>query len=308
MSNVILSTSAVHLRWDLVADLQLLLQYHFMVNALRSATITAVVAGVAGWFMVLRRQTFVGHTLSVVSFPGAAGALLLGISSLWGYFGLCLAAAVVISAVPYTADRRGFSEEPAVAGVVQAFALGAGFLFASLYHGFLGATLDSLLFGTFLGVTDGQILVLATVAAAALAILAFIGRPLLFTSVDPAIAAARNVPVRLLSALFLVVLAAAVAEISQITGALLVFALLVMPPAAAQRLTARPAAGLALSVLIGLLVAWLGVSAAYFSPYPTGFFVTTFGILAYVGAVTAGRLGNRMGRPAWRPVPSPGAL
>lgn len=288
--------SDVHLRWDLVADVQQLLAYHFMVNALRAATVTAVVAGIAGWFMVLRRQTFVGHTLSVLSFPGAAGALVVGVASLWGYFGLCIAAALVISAVPYSADRRGFSGEPAVVGVIQAFALGCGFAFAHLYHGFLSSTLDNLLFGTFLGVTDDQVLVLFAVAAAAAATLAVIGRPLLFSSVDPSVAAGRGVPVRVLSATFLVVLAVAVAEISQITGALLVFALLVMPPAAAQQLTSRPSTGLALSVAIGVIVVWLGVGLSYFSSYPTGFFITTFGFVAYVGAVVANRTRVCMGR------------
>ncbi len=281
--------TGVHLRWDLVADLQQLFAYHFMVNALRSATITAVVAGIAGWFMVLRRQAFVGHTLSVVSFPGAAGALVVGVASLWGYFALCIAAAVVISAVPYSADRPGFSGESALVGVIQAFALGCGFLFAHLYPGFLSATLDNLLFGTFLGVTDDQVLVLAAVAAAAVATLAVIGRPLLFSSVDPSVAAGRGVPVRLLSAIFLIVLAVAVAEISQITGALLVFALLVMPPAAAQQLTSRPSSGLILSVVIGVVVVWLGVGVSYFSAYPTGFFITTFGFVAYVAAVVTNR-------------------
>lgn len=288
--------SAIHLRWDLVADLQLLFRYHFMVNAMWVATITAVVAGVAGWFMVLRRQTFAGHSLSVVSFPGAAGAVLVGTSPLWGYFGGCIAAAVVISAVPYRADRRGSSEEPAVVGIAQALALAGGFLFARLYSGFLGSTLNGLLFGTFLGVTDDQVLILAAVAVAGVAVLAAVARPLLFSSVDPIVAAARGVPVRALSTLYLIVLAVAVAEISQITGALLVFALLVMPPAAAQQLTARPAAGAALAVGIGLLVAWLGVGVSYFSTYPTGFFITTFGFATYVGAVAVGRLRGWLGR------------
>lgn len=297
--------TGVHLRWDLVADVQQLLAYHFMVNALRSATITAVVAGIAGWFMVLRRQTFVGHTLSVVSFPGAAGALVVGVASLWGYFGLCVAAAVVITTIPYSADRRGFSGEPAVVGVIQAFALGCGFLFSHLYHGFLSSTLDNLLFGTFLGVTDDQVLVLGVVATAAVATLAVIGRPLLFSSVDPSVAAARGVPVRALSALFLVVLAVAVAEISQITGALLVFALLVMPPAAAQQLTSRPSTGLALSVAIGVVVVWLGVGVAYYSAYPTGFFITTFGFVAYAGAVASNRVRARLGRRPVAAQPAP---
>ncbi len=291
---------SANLSWNLAHDIEQLFAYHFMVNALAAATITAVVAGVAGWFMVLRRQTFAGHTLSVVSFPGAAAATWLGISVLWGYFGFCCTAAAIISLVPYSADRRGFSEEPAVIGVLQAFALGCGFLFVSLYKGFLNG-LDALLFGTFLGVTDTQLLALAGVAAAAVAALAVLGRPLLLASVDPAVAAAEGVPVRLVSSLFLVVLGAAVAEVSQITGALLVFALLVMPAAAAQRLSARPAAGLALSVAIGLGVAWLGLGASYFFPaYPAGFFITTVGFASYLLA-----RGWQLGRRHVSPRPAP---
>src|SRR5581483_5501369 len=113
---------------------------------------------------------------------------------------------------------------------------------------------------------------------------AVVARPLLFASIDPDVAAARGVRVRLLSVLFLVLLGLTVAEVSQITGTLLVFALLVMPAAAAQRLTARPAAGMAITVGIGLVVTWLGLAVAYFTPYPIGFFLTPFAFAAYVGA------------------------
>jgi zinc/manganese transport system permease protein len=298
----LLASSTAHLSWDLSSDLHQLFEFHFMVNALRAATITAVVASAVGWFVVLRRQSFAGHTLSVVSFPGAAGATWLGISAAWGYFGFCVTAALIIGLVPYSSDRRGFTEEPAVVGVVQAFALACGFLFVMLYKGFLNG-IDSLLFGTFLGVTDHQVLVLAAVGAAALAGLALIGRPLLFASVDSAVAAAAGVPVRALSTGFLVVLGVAVAEVSQITGALLVFALLVMPAAAAQQLTARPALGLTLSVLIGLIVVWLGVGVSYFSVYPSGFYITTFGFAAYLLAVGERRLADRFGRRIPQPTP-----
>src|SRR2546423_5579276 len=126
--------------------------YHFMVNAFRAGTIVAVVAGLLGWFMVLRRQSFAGHTLALVGFPGAAGATYLGISPTFGYFGFCLAAAAAIGLLP---GRRasavsGYSDESPVIGTVQALALASGFLFVSLYKGFLGG-INSLLFGTFLG-------------------------------------------------------------------------------------------------------------------------------------------------------------
>ncbi|MGH9116031.1 MAG: metal ABC transporter permease [Acidimicrobiales bacterium] len=271
-----------HLGWDVAVDVRQLLAYHFMVNALRAATITAVVGGVAGWLMVLRRQTFAGHTLSVVAFPGAAGAALLGVGAAWGYFGLCLAAAVVIGAVPYAPDRRAFSEEPAVVGTVQAVLLGAGFLFMSLSKQFLSGV-DSLLFGTFLGVTDAQVLTLLAVGAAVLVSLAALGRPLLFASVDPSVASSRGVPVRLVGVGFALVLGATVAEVSQITGALLVFALLVMPAAGARRLTSRTGLGLAVSVALALVVAWVGLGLSYFyAQYPSGFYICTVGFAVYL--------------------------
>lgn len=288
------TVTSTHLTWNPGWDLRQLLQFHFMVNALQAASIAAVVAGAVGWFVVLRRQSFAGHTLSVVAFPGAAGATLLGISAVWGYFGFCVLAAVIIGLAPASVDGRGFSEDPAVIGVVQAFALACGFLFVMLYQGFLDG-IDSLLFGTFLGITNTQVLVLAAVAAGSLAVLATIGRPLLLASVDPAVAAAAGVPVRALSMGFLVVLGVVVAEVSQITGALLVFALLVMPAAAAQQLTARPALGLVLSVVLGLVVVWLGIGVSYFSVYPSGFFITTFGFAAYLLAVAARTFSERPG-------------
>jgi zinc/manganese transport system permease protein len=276
-----------HLSWNVVDDLRQLFQFQFMVNAIRAGTIVAVVAGAIGWFMVIRRQAFAGHTLAVVGFPGAAGAVWLGISAAWGFFSFCLAAALLIAALR---PRRGegYSEESAGIGVVQAFALASGFLFVSLYRGFLNGV-NALLFGSFLGITNAQVLVLLVVGVAALVALGAIGRPLLFASVDPDVAAARGVAVRKLSVVFLVLLGLTVAEVSQITGTLLVFALLVMPAATAQQLTPRPAASLGLTVVIALAVTWLGLAVAYFTAYPIGFFVTSFAFAAYVGAAVVRR-------------------
>ncbi|WP_431040851.1 metal ABC transporter permease [Streptomyces sp. P1-3] len=290
--------------WNPITDLQEIWSYPFMVNAFRAGTVVAVLAAAIGWFMVLRRQSFAGHTLAVVGFPGAAGATLLGVSAVYGYFAFCLAAALVIAAVP-RAGQGGRAEESALIGTVQAFLLGCGFLFIALYRGSLSGT-NELLFGRFLGITQGQVLLLTAVAVAVLAALAIVGRPLLFASVDPDVAAARGVPVRALSVVFLVLLGAAVAEASQITGTLLVFALLVMPPATAHELTARPGRGLALAVAIGLTVTWLSLTVAYYSPYPIGFWVTSFAFGAYV-LVRCGRaVRRRTHRPlgAGRPHPA----
>ncbi|QLH20666.1 metal ABC transporter permease [Streptomyces sp. Rer75] len=268
--------------WNPVTDLRAMWAFPFMVNAFRAGTIVAVLAAVIGWYMVLRRQSFTGHTLAQVSFPGAACATLLGIAPVVGYFTFCVGAALVIAAIP-RAGQGGNGQEAALTGTVQAFGLSCGFLFVALYKGFLGG-INSLLFGSFLGITTTQVSVLAAVAVGTLATLALIARPLLFASIDPDVAAGRGVPVRAVSVAFLLLLGVATAATSQITGALLVFALLVMSPATAQQLTARPAAGLALSVLIALAVTWAGLIAAYYSPYPIGFYVTTFGFAAYVSA------------------------
>jgi zinc/manganese transport system permease protein len=290
--------------WDLAADLRQLFAYPFMVNAYRAGTIAAVTAAVVGWFMVTRRQSFVGHTLALVGFPGAAGATLLGLGPTVGYLGFCLGAATVIAALPgggrgAVAGAGGYSQESAVIGTVQASALACGFLFVSLYRGFLNGV-NALLFGSFLGITTQQVRTLLVVAAAALLVLAVIGRPLLFASVDPDVAAATGVPVRGLGVAFLAVLGVAAAETSQITGSLLVFALLVMPAATAQRLTTRPARSLALSVALALLATWAALAAAYWSPYPIGFWLTTLAFVIYLAAVAGRGLAGRSRRSSLR--------
>jgi zinc/manganese transport system permease protein len=282
--------------WNLIADIRDMWSAAFMVNAYRAGTIVAVLAAVVGWFMVLRRQSFAGHTLALVGFPGAAAAVWLGIGLAYGYFTFCLAAALVIAALAQRGGR-GYTEQSAVIGTVQSFALASGMLFVALYKGFLGGT-NALLFGSFLGITTGQVTTLALVAAVALAVLAVIGRPLLFASIDSDVAAAHGVPTRVLGTAFLLLLGASAAEVSQITGALLVFALLVLPPATAQLITPRPVRSLALSILLALVTVWVALFIAYYSPYPIGFWLTTvaFGMYALTNASVVTR--------AARPVPA----
>jgi zinc/manganese transport system permease protein len=279
----VLADNGASLTWNLARDFTQLFEFHFMVNAFRAGTAVAIAAAAVGWFMVLRRQTFAGHTLGIVAFPGASTAIWLGLSATVGFFAFCIAAALVIATIPRTTGGASSSEEAALIGTVQAFALAVGFLFASLYGGLLNG-LTSLLFGSVLGITDAQVLTLAVVAVGTVAVLAVVRRPLLFSSVDPDVASARGVRSRLLSTLFLVVLGCAVAEASQITGALLVFALLVVPAASAQALTARPVVSFVLATSLGLGITWAGLACAYYSPYPVGFWTTTIAFGTYVTA------------------------
>jgi zinc/manganese transport system permease protein len=286
--------------WNLLADIQDMWSYPSQVSAFRAGSIVAVLAALIGWFMVLRRQSFAGHTLALVGFPGAAAAVWAGIGLTYGYFTFCLAAALIIAALPHRGSR-GYADQSAVIGTVQAFALAAGMLFVALYKGFLGGT-NALLFGSVLGITPTQVTTLAAVAAAALLVLGAVGRPLLFASIDTDVAQAHGVPTRALDTTFLLLLGATAAEVSQITGALLVFALLVLPPATAQLLTPRPARSLALSVGLALLTVWTALFVAYYSNYPIGFWMTTiaFGVYTLTYATTVAR--TRSGRP--RPVPA----
>jgi zinc/manganese transport system permease protein len=276
---MLISSVFTGLSWSPVTDVRALFTFPFMQHALAAGTIVAVMAGVIGWFMVLRRQTFAGHTLSVTAFTGASAASLAGVPVAVGYFGICGLGALALAAA--AGPRRSLGSESAATGSIGALALALGFLFVSLYHGVLTG-LDSLLFGTFLGITSSQVLVLLVVAAVATVVVALAARPLLFASVDPDVARAGGVPVRLLGLGFLLVLGLSVAETSQITGALLVFALLVTPAAAAHRITARPFASVVLSVALALAVTWLGLALAYFSVYPVGFYITSLSFAVYV--------------------------
>lgn len=267
--------------WNLAQDLRQMMAYPFMVNAVRAGTIVAVVAGAVGWVMVLRRESFAGHTLAVVGFPGAAAATWLGFAAGYGYVAACVGAALVFAVLPPSVRTRGGGERSAVIGIVQAFALVTGMLFVSLYKGFLSG-LTNLLFGTITGVTDQQVVVLLAAAVPCLVLLAVIGRPLLWASIDPETAGARGVPVRLIGVLFLLLLGIAAAGTSQVTGSLLVFALLVAPAAAAHQITTRPGYGIAVSVVIALGSTWLGMGFAYFTPYPIGFWVSTLAFAAYL--------------------------
>src|SRR2546423_8316512 len=196
------------LGWNLVHAVREVLESHFMVTALLAGTVVALIAGLVGWVMVVRRQVFAGHTLAMMAFPGASSAALLGVPGACGYAVWCGAGAGAISlSSPATRSR---AEQSAGTGAVQTLALAAGFLFVSLYGGVLG-DLESVLFGNVLGVSDGQVLALALVAAAALLIIAALARPLLFGSVDPEAARARGVPVTAVSSAFLLILGLAVA-------------------------------------------------------------------------------------------------
>jgi zinc/manganese transport system permease protein len=280
--------------WDLLSDLQQLLAFPFMRNALLAGTVVALVGGAVGYFIVLRGQSFAAHTLSQVGFPGAAAGVLAHTSPLLGLLVFCCGSALGIGLMGRGLDA-GRRSESAVVATILAFALGLGLLFVRLYAG-SSQDVYAFLFGTILGISDRDVVITAAVAGVALLALALVGRPLLFASVDPDVAQSRGVPVRALSVCFLVMVAVAVAQAVQIVGTMLIFALLVAPAATAQQLSARPWRTLGLSVALSLLFTWAGLATAYFTIYPVGFFVTTFAFGTYL-ALRLGRA-SRRARPA----------
>jgi zinc/manganese transport system permease protein len=252
-----------------------MLDYEFMRNAFVAAGIAAVVSGLVGYFLVLRGQTFAGHALSHIGFAGATGAVLLGIASVWGLVGFTIAAGVGMGLL----GERLSGRDVAI-GVVLSLALGFGLLFLHYYTAF-ATQATALLFGNVLAVDHATIATLVALAAITIAGLAAIMRPLIFSSLQPELAEAKGVPLRLVSTAFLVIVALAVSQSAQIVGVLLVFALMVGPPATAQRLTSGLWSGMILSAGIALAEAWLGLVIAYHTDWPVSFCIAMLSALGY---------------------------
>lgn len=265
--------------WNLIATFSELTSYAYMRHAYAAGAIVAILGAVVGWYAILRSETYATHTLSLVGFPGAAGAALLGIPPLAGFFAFCVSGAFIIPALTGRGRATNQSESAAV-GSVQALALAFGLLFISLYGGFL-SSVNTFLFGTFTGITFDEVLIMAAVGVVTLGLINVIHKRLVFASIDPHTAQASGIRVRAMEILFLVILGIAVAEASQFTGALLAFTLTITPAAIAQTLTPRPRFAMAIAMAFGIAFAWGGLSVAYFTSYPVGFFVTTFAFVTY---------------------------
>ncbi len=261
--------------------------YEFMTNAFAAAGIVAVVSGLVGFFLVMRGQTFAGHALSHIGFAGATGAGLIGLAPLWGLVGFTLAAGVVMGLLSERLSNRDVA-----IGVVLALALGLGLLFLH-YHTAFATQATALLFGNVLAVDRTMIVTLAALGAVTLAALAAIMRPLIFASLQPELAEAKGVPLRVISTAFLAIVALAVSACAQIVGVLLVFTLMVGPPAAAQRITSGLWSGLALSAALALAEAWAGIAIAFYTDWPVSFCIAVLSALGYFAALAAPAIGAR---------------
>jgi zinc/manganese transport system permease protein len=259
-------------------------EYDFMRNAFAAATVVALVAGTVGYFLVLRGQTFAGHALAHVGFTGATGAVLIGVAPLWGLVLMTMAAGIGMGLVGERLAQRDVA-----IGLVLAFSLALGLLFLHFYTAF-ATRATTLLFGNVLAVDIPTVFTLLALGAVSLGMLAIISRPLLFASLQPELAEAKGVSLRLYGVLFLAIVALTTAECAQIVGVLLVFALMVGPAAAAQQLTSAVATGVLLSAILALVEAWGGITLAFYTDWPSSFWITALSVAVYLLAALPRRL------------------
>jgi zinc/manganese transport system permease protein len=257
--------------------------YDFMRTAFMASGIVAILAGLVGFFLVLRGQTFAGHALSHVGFTGATGAVLFGLSPLAGLVGFTIIAGFAMGAL-----GERLSQRDVAIGMMLSLALGLGLLFLHFYTSYASQA-AALLFGNVLGVDNAALVALSILATLSLAALAVLARPLIFASLQPELAEARGVPVRFVSTAFLMIVAVAVSECAQIVGVLLVFTLMVGPAAAALAFTRRLYAAIALAALLALIEAWGGLTLAFYSDWPTSFWITALSGLVYFASLKSWR-------------------
>ena len=262
----------------------------FMQHALIGGSMVAVAAGLLGYFVITRQNAFAAHALAHIGFPGATGALLVGAPITLGLAVFCVGGGLLIGLF----GRRVADREMAT-GTILALATALGVLFASLASA-NASTTTSVLFGNLLAISGDQLVVFGVFTAAVVVSLAVLARPLVFASVDPAVAEARGVPVRALGLAFVVLLALTITMAVQVVGTLLLFALVVTPAATALRITARPARVALIAVVLALAAVWGGLVLSAMVDLPPSFFIVSLAVFAWVAVLAT--VGRRRGRPA----------
>jgi zinc/manganese transport system permease protein len=286
--------------WNIVTDLRDMWQWPFMRQAFEAGSIIAVVAGIIGYFVILRRSAFATHALGHVGFSGAAGAVLFGVNPVYGLLLFTMGGGTGMALLGRRAARRDIE-----IGTVLAFMLGLGLVFLSLYNG-SATEVYSILFGNIEGVSVAGVLLTLEAAVVVLAVLALIYRPLLFSSLDEDVAEAKGLPMLALNLSFMLLLAVAISFAVQVVGVLLIFALMVTPAATAVQLTKRPVLALIVSVAVALFSIWSGLFIAWYVQYPPSFFIVTISFALYAAVRGSFALSNRLVRGEL-PASEPGA-
>lgn len=253
-----------------------ILQYPFIQNAFIASTFVAIIAAIVGYFLIIRGLTFIGHALSHIGFAGAAGAVMVGLDPVYG-----LLLFTTVSGLSIGLLGKELRERDITIGIILTLALGFGALFISLYTGY-AEQVYSILFGTILGISRADILITASFSLAAICIILVLFRPLLFSSFDPEVAEARGVPVKLLSIIFLIMVAVTVSLSVQVVGVLLIFTLLVGPAASAIRIVQNPLSAIGLAIILSVCYTWLGIILAINTNLPVTFFISALSFGLYI--------------------------
>lgn len=258
-----------------ITDLWVLLHYDFMWHAALAGLCIAVLTGVVGYFVVLRQVSFAAHALSHIGFAGACAGILLSLNPLAGQLLLTLVAAIAMAWMPSHLARKD-----TVIGLVLAFALGLGSLFLFLANSFAGSA-SHILFGDLLSISTTNLWLMAILTLVSLGLVGLVMKVLWLSSLLPEIAAARGLPLKRINVLFFSVLSIAITFASQAVGILLIFTLLVGPPAMALQWTGHLWRGLILSVVLNALFIGVSLLFAGLSDWPLSFWLSALVFGAY---------------------------
>ena len=261
----------------MISTLTTYLSYEFVQNALIAGTLSAILGAIVGYFVIIRNAGFAAHALSHIGFAGAAGAAILGLSTLEGMLLLTVGAGLFMGAVGDKLERRDLA-----IGMVLSFSLGLGTLFLKLYSTYAGEA-KAILFGDIFGVSHSQVVEMIVLSLLSLAGLAVFSRKLLFTSTQPRLAEARGLSLPGISMAFMTVLAISVTLASQIVGVLLVFTLVIAPAGIALRLCRSFWSGILVSVALGVVAVWIGILLDCVTGYPATFWITALFFIIYLG-------------------------
>lgn len=253
-----------------------LFSYEFMRHAFMAGTVAAIIAGVVGYFVIIRNLSFASHALGHIGFAGASGALLLGLSPITGQLLLTLLAAMGMSAL---GDR--ISKNDMVIGIILSFCLGLGSLFLYFYGGYAGQAMI-ILFGNLLGVSTHDLKLMIWLAVLSLLAIGIIAKQLLFTSLEPELAEARGISLFWIAIIFILIMATAVTLASQVVGIILVFTLIIGPAAISVKWTQRFWSGMLLSVVLSVAIVWVGIVLSYMTDWPISFWISGLVFVMYL--------------------------
>lgn len=258
-------------------------QYAFMRHAFSAGSLAAVLASAVGFFVVIRQLGFAAHALGHVGFAGACGAMLLGGMPIIGQLVITLLAGIFMG----TLGRR-LEERDTIIGITLAFALGSGVLFLHFLNAYSGQA-NSILFGDLLGVSTKAIRWMFVLTLIGLLSLSILARPLWFSSLTPALAEAKGLSLNTLAILFFCIMAIAITMASQIVGVLLVFTLIVGPPAIALQWSRNFWPGISLCISLSLIIVWSAIFLSYYTDWPISFCITALIFLFYLLSVIKNR-------------------